>query len=217
MSVLGLRGHAALYAALAAKPMDYAGLALAGKLSDFSARRWAQSLHAAGLVHITRWQRIGRGQPTPVWAAGPGTDAPYPAQRPDGSPAVPRPVQHPKRRYSSTVAFCVALRALQTGAHTLADMMEETGVSVRGVRGMLYTLHAARVLYISAWHRPNGATGKWCAAYAWGRAKDAEKPAPEPNTSVCRRHRQRLQERKTLATLLRLGASSNQPTYRNAA
>jgi hypothetical protein len=126
-------------------------------------------------------------------------------------------VQHPKRRYSSTVAFCVALRALQTGAHTLADMMEETGVSVRGMRGMLYTLHAARVLYISAWHRPNGATGKWCAAYAWGRAKDAEKPAPEPNTSVCRRHRQRLQERKTLATLLRLGASSNQPTYRNAA
>lgn len=217
MSVLGLRGHAALYAALAAKPMDYGGLAQAGRLSDFSARRWAQSLHAAGLVHISAWRHIGRGQPTPVWAAGAGTDTPYPALRPNGRPTVARPVQHPKRRYSSTITFCVALQALQAGAHTLAELMEETGASVRGVRSMLYTLHAARVLHIRAWHRPVGATGKWCPAYAWGRSKDADKPAPEHNTGVCRRHRANARSRKALNALLHLGGSSNQPVFRVAA
>ncbi|WP_213761794.1 hypothetical protein [Caballeronia sp. dw_19] len=61
------------------RPMDITELAVKIGVSERAARFRVNDLHAAGRIHITRWERFSpHGAPSRMWALGPGEDAPRP-------------------------------------------------------------------------------------------------------------------------------------------
>lgn len=61
------------------RPMDITELSVKLAISERAARFRVNDLHAAGRIHITRWERFSpHGAPSRMWALGPGEDAPRP-------------------------------------------------------------------------------------------------------------------------------------------
>ena len=61
------------------RPMDITELAVKIGISERAARFRVNDLHAAGKIHITRWERFSQhGVATRIWALGAGQDAPRP-------------------------------------------------------------------------------------------------------------------------------------------
>lgn len=61
------------------RPMDVNELSAKLGISNRAAGFRVNDLHAAGRVHITKWERFSpHGAPSRMWALGPGEDAPRP-------------------------------------------------------------------------------------------------------------------------------------------
>lgn len=61
------------------RPMDITELSVKLGISNRAAGFRVNDLHAAGRIHITRWERFSpHGVPSRIWALGPGEDAPRP-------------------------------------------------------------------------------------------------------------------------------------------
>lgn len=187
---LGVVGYAHLLAMLTWYPSTVLALAQRARMGHLAAYRWVMAMHQLGRVHVASWLELPRRPLLPVFAVGPGPDAPPPSERANGRP-VERCVLPMRRLTKELIAFEHLLRALEVQA-TRAEVVEATGLDDTTARDGLRALHRLQLAHVAGWYiRPQG--GALLAIYLLGPGRDAPQRRQKP-TARDRSFRQRQRE-----------------------
>lgn len=146
---LGLVGYANLAAMLDDKPSTASSLTARAGLGHVAAYRWLMSLHSLGRVHIASWECKAKSPMLPVFAWGPGHDAPAPRVRPNGKPV--QAVNLPEPRVCpSVVAWEYLLRSIEAPASRV-EVKAATGLDGTTVKEALAALVNLELAHVALW------------------------------------------------------------------
>lgn len=194
---LGLVGYAHLAAMLVQEPCTAIALAQKAHMGHVAAYRFLISLHTLRRVHVRSWEQRPRVRPVPVFAFGPGQDAPPPIKAPNGRPveaaSVPR-----ARVCASLIAFESLLKAIEQPA-SLVDAVESTGLHCTQLQRALRTLVHLGLAHVALWvDRPQG--GRALPQYQLGDGPNAPEPTGRKK-EIRPLNAQRQRSRRTYAQL----------------
>ena len=170
---LGVAGYAHLAAMMVQQPCTVLGLMRRAGLGHVAAYRFIATLHALRYAHVAGWEMEPGRNAMPLWAFGPGVDAPPPTHRPNGRPV--QALRLPKRQVCPGVLhFVQLLRAIETPA-SATEVQEATGMHHTPVREFLDAMQALELAHVPLWgHRPQG--GAPMPQYQLGRGRNAPEP-----------------------------------------
>lgn len=144
-----------------------------------SAYQILRTFYQEGMVHICAWERPPRGCCGPVYALGPGDDAPRPA-----------PVAKTKRQ---TISIPDRVRAvLATGDKSIDAASEGACISRDHARHLLRLMHQAKEVHIVGWVRKT--RGPYTPIYRLGEGADIQKPDPLPASIKCAKYQNKLKK-----------------------
>lgn len=146
---LGMVGYAHLAAMLRDKPMTISSLQAAARLGHMATYRFVMSLHTLKRAHITGWVQKAHSPLLPLFAFGPGQDAPAPTMRSNGRPveAVNFPAQ---QLLPSLIAFEQLLRAIEVPA-SRQDVIAATGLHYDTVTAALEAMVDLQLAHVPLW------------------------------------------------------------------
>lgn len=162
-----------------------------------------------GVAHVCRWECESPSQRvwSPVFAGGPGVNAPYPAKhkRPPGQVFMERRVN------PELLAFSLLIQGLMAGA-TRAELTEQTGVHHHYIVPLVRLLRELGFAHISGWVRSDAKQAKWAQVLKFGPGADARKPPKQPRLRVARRsdHLRRARQKQIRMIHLTAGPITHQ-------
>ena len=170
---LGMVGYAHLAAMLRDTPMTVVSLQAAARLGHVAAYRFVMSMRAMKRVHIAGWQEKARSPLLPLFAFGPGLDAPAPALRRNGRPV--QAVNHPTQQLCpSVIAFEQLLRAIEVPA-SRQDVIAATGLHYDTVTAALEAMVQLQLAHVPLWlWMPHG--GPCLPQYELGPGENVPQP-----------------------------------------
>jgi hypothetical protein len=193
---LGLAGYVTILATLRDQPDTSVGLMDRTGIGKTNACLLLPQFHAKGLIHIAGWQ-YGLGQYTkPVYAYGPGVDAPLPADavHENGQPRSPRMAKF--RGYKPEfIAFACVMDELAMPV-TAVEILAATGLARGTLNGVLRALRKHNLARIAGWVKRDGSgAGGRMAQWQLGSAKNA--PYPKLDRTVSRRRNRAVQVKRS--------------------
>jgi hypothetical protein len=172
---LGVAGYAHLAAMLVQQPCTVIRLMQRAGLGHVAAYRFIGTLHALRYAHVVGWEMEPGRNAMPMWAFGPGADAPPPTVRPNGRPV--QALRLPKRKVCPGVLhFVQLLRAIEVPAGA-AEVQAATGMHHSPVRDFLDTMQALELAHVPLYgHRQQGG-GPPMPQYQLGYGRNAAEPS----------------------------------------
>lgn len=199
---LGWSGYVGILAALHAKPMCLPDMPAVMGIGRDTLYRLIPGLYSAGWLHVSAWE-LRPSNTLPVYAFGPGDDAPAPTMRPTG-----RPVEGARILADTpspeVIAFCSMLRAISDTSACISDIALETGSHRETIRTALDALVDAGLAHLSAWQpRFCNPTGPIAAHYKIGAGSRAKKPSKKARRyASSKRWRNSVKQREAFGPLL---------------
>jgi hypothetical protein len=211
---MGMKGYIALYAALSRKPMSAAELIMDQLVGHNAVYRYLVTLHALGELHVVDWRVQPNIRAQPVYAAGPGQDAPLPL-RPNGRPSA-GPNKARRRALSpALIAFASLLRSLREPI-CRAELREETGYTDYFIGIALRALMKNKLARITSWVREsNSIPGPPRAYYQLGSGPNAKRPPRLTRSQIHYRQKARLASLSPLLAIHRAltAPAANVPSF----
>jgi hypothetical protein len=196
----GLRRYAQILAAIYWKSRSANDVAeklgCLGTNSAQSVREVLWGMRDLGLVHVRSWSPHPSPRScvmTPVFAFGPGDDAPYPVpcNRVPGQPAG-------KWVRAELTHFATIVRELRTGA-TRTEICERCGTMHHNLAPLLREMRALSLARVCEWNFRESGAGQPAEVWKLGHGKEAQRPAPMSKEE--RQLRYRTRRRAKTATL----------------
>lgn len=168
-----LRGYADIMRELTLRPTRHDHLVAKMRRQQNDVRRLMLRMRSQELAHILRWEPVAPRRPRqPVWAAGPGDDAPYPT----ASLNYIGRTSAPKTGVELTI-FAHFWHALADRKHTTPQLAELTGWSPPTVQSLIRHCRKIKLVRVSEWERRVGLGGAPKPYFELGSEADAPRPA----------------------------------------
>ena len=106
----------------------------------------------------------------------------------------------------NAIAIAELMLGLQDGCHTMLELADLSGLSIKTVRNYLKQLHGRKLTHICDW-REDAKGARTLKVYELGRGVDMPKPEPRPKAETCKRYREKIKQAKLLQ---RMAANFNQ-------
>lgn len=200
---LGWRGYASILRYLQRVAATPQMVAKKFDAQEQTVRRVLYRMHDLGAIHVQEWRQLAaKGLHVPVWAYGPGEDAPRPASQPSRRPqtldrtnALPELVQ--------TLHM---LRLLEAEPLGKVELAARCGSQHSNVTKFVNHCHRIGLLRIADWSvRLHG--GRRAALYGLGCKADAPKPENTPRREIAARSRTGRAQRQQHLQLIRATAA----------
>jgi hypothetical protein len=102
-----------------------------------------------------------------------------------------------KRTRLNAKLYAMALQEMADGPSTRQELIEQTGLGVKTVAGIVKALHQRRLIHIGAWEKD--ALGRCILpAFSFGKGRDVPKPAPKTGAELARSYTARRAQRSAL-------------------
>lgn len=175
------------------------------------ATKLLRGMSTLGLAHVGSWERITHerhgASNLPRWHYGPGADAP----RPTGVQSFRSPPSAPG---ATLIAFAYMVRALSTGMHSQAELVDECGLNRETVRVQIIYMRRIGLVRIAGWEVPP--IGAHIRLYSIGvNRRDAPRLKPISDAERSSLYRAGRQAKTDSLEILRALAGKAQP-YREA-
>lgn len=196
--------YARAVCALVHQPRTVIELAEALGVFINTASAFIRVMHQRGLVHVDHWRPPAcRGFHMPVYAFGPGPDAPVLGR----SCRLPKPLLRP---FAGMIAFAEMVQAMLREPCTPHDMREQSGLAMGTIYRVIRVMRDEdnRALRITDWDCLQ-ARKLPLPAYQIGVGPDARRPQPLTTKQVNRRYRERCKEREVFQPLAAALAANN--------
>jgi hypothetical protein len=120
-------------------------------------------------------------------------------------------VKRPSSRINA-IAIAEMMLGLQDACHTMWELADMSGLSIKTVRHYCSTMHRRGAVRIADW-REDVKGGRTLKVFALGYGKDMPKPKPQTRAENCKRYREKRRQMK----LLQMMAAANTSTFALAA
>lgn len=186
---LGCPGYARLLAAIVRQPLSPRGLAATGLVGLEAGGRFCAYLHSVGTLHIADWELPPDQKRMPIYAYGPGKDAPVPTRRPNGDRyrggSLDRFIPRPDFLQPELIAFNEALVAMQEPI-TAPQIAAESGLFIRTAWSLIDTLTEEKLIYVADWLSPPRG-GSRQPLFHWGPGKKSKAKPPRKTRAELQR------------------------------
>lgn len=214
---VGMAGYVRLLARLRMRPStipDAVGFVGVGRGACY---RIITTMHHLKLVHVSAWSTDYDRRTLPVYAYGPGEDAPAPALRPCGRPT--RNAKLPTLRdFSSEVVGLHLLIKTMAEPVSKAQIGRETGMHDKTIRTTLAAMVRYGLAYIDHWAAREAAGGPPIAHFQFGTGVSAPRPKPISRKEINRFHNAKRRDRQKFLPLVRaFSAPASNEAQRSAA
>lgn len=214
---VGMAGYVRLLAMLRIRPNtipDAADFVGVGRVACY---RIITTMHHLKLVHVSDWLIQYDRRTLPVYAFGPGEDAPAPIKRPCGRAV--RNAKLPKLRdfSSEVVGLHLLIKAMSEPA-SRAQLGRDTGLHEKTIRTALAAMVRHGLAFIDHWAPREAPGGPPIAHFQFGAGKNAPRPKPIPRKEINRHHNDKRRERLKFLPLVRaFSAPASNEAQRSAA